>query len=186
MDYDELRKEISVYLNILYECKYRFDVYKKLKLNNDVVNNYPYSFIVIINSLLSSCIVKLNSIISNDNNKTISKLLINCKQNEKYVNKEELSKIIENTELLLNSNSDIIKKIRIWRDKNMAHSDSKYFGKTCEMLKEHAIINEDILLFLNSLIECIEKLYKLFRCNGRYDYSIKLEEDLNNLLEKIK
>ena len=187
MTLEALKNDITIYLNILYECKYMANIYKKLKINRDSINRYSYPFIVILNSLILSLCVKLNSIISNDNQKNIKKLLINCENNKKNVDSRKFQNIKDNIENLMIKNVDVLDNLKTWRDKNMAHSDSKYFGKLDDLLQDYPIVNDDLIDFVNLLSEGLKNLYELFRCNGgAYDCSKEIDIDLEKLFIKKK
>ena len=187
MTLEALKNDITIYLNILYECKYMANIYKKLKINSDSINRYSYPFIVILNSLILSLCVKLNSIISNDNQKNIKKLLINCESNKKNVDSRKFQNIKNNIENLMIKNVNVLDNLKTWRDKNMAHSDSKYFGKIDYLLQEHSIINDDLINFVNLLSESLKDLYELFSCNGgAYDCSKEIDIDLEELFIDIR
>ena len=186
MNLESLKKDITNYLNILYDCKYDINIYKALKVNNRVINLYSYPFIVILNSLVETCVVRLNSIIAFGNQKRISKLVTNCEHNKKYVADDNLDIVLNEINTILDKNKEMLNNIKTWRDKNLAHSDAKYFGKIEELFKDNPIINEELISFIDSLIFSIKELYKLFECNDAYDCSTEIEEDLDNFLNTIK
>ena len=186
MNLESLKKDITNYLNILYDCKYDINIYKALKANNNVINLYPYPFIVILNSWVETCVVRLNSIIAFGNQKRISNLITNCEHNKKYVAYDNLDIVLNEINTKLDKNKKLLNNIKTWRDKNLAHSDAKYFGKIEELFKDNPIINEELISFIDSLIFSIKELYKLFECNDAYDCSTEIEEDLDNFLNTIK
>lgn len=186
MNIDQLKDAITNYLKILYECKYNFNIYKTLKMNNETINSYFYPFVIILDSLIANCIIRLNSIISSKENKSIKKLMENCKNNKKYIANENLDQILNKLDELLENNEELVKKITTLRDKNLAHSDSKYFGKTEKIFEDNELINEKLIHFIEGLITNIKEISILYETNSIYDYSKEIDLDLENLLDVIK
>jgi hypothetical protein len=139
IDEKELDNEIYRYLINTFETQNSFALFKEIKLNagtgNDKVNNYPYCFQTIVDSLQYTFIMNLNKLLDINEEKNLFKLINMCRTNQnKFNDKDKLLEKLDQFEKYLSSKGTLIKNVKTLRDKFYAHSDKCYFKNPSELL----------------------------------------------------
>lgn len=190
IDEKQLDNQLHRYLLNVLDTQFFFILYKEIKLNagtkNDKVNNYPYCFQTIVASLQYTFIMSLNRLLDITENKNLFKLISMCRTNQnKFNDKDELLEKLNQFENYLKNKDNLIKEVKLLRDKIYAHFDRCYFTKPDELFKNINTTYDDIE---KTLLECfihIKGIYENLNSFPVHDWEKEIKKEVNVILGKI-
>ena len=174
-----LKKEIEVIMNNLYQIDKRYRLFKSLCSGDCyelICLKIPYSMKVVLNSLFDNTIIGLWKLLCDENEKsaTVYDVIRLYKTNRDFFKEKkyyyaidisigkrvridfkykDVQKSIAKLEDDLKNNKDIIKFIRKYRNKSLAHNDKKFKFDRKNKYSNKKILYTDIEKLINTLIE---------------------------------
>lgn len=189
---EETIVHIEKLLNEVVNVNSKFKLYKYIiERANDNLNELniaPGFFNLVLDSLISNVIITIAKIYepSNRSGGSISKLINKIEQSIKSIEDERINiELIKKHRNEIEKSKDVIKNLFVWRDKQYAHYDKKYF------LGENNL-SEDAKLTFGDIINLIEKAGAIL--NDYYSvltdkyYSIEAcnFDDVKKILDMLK
>lgn len=109
----------------------------------------------------------------------------NCKDEREPIKTAEYQSIIDKNQRELDTHKILIKRIKAWRDKLIAHIDKKYFNEPLAIYQDYQICNTEI----DQLIEAVSKILHehylyLFKADSRME--ILSEMDVDSVLNYVR
>lgn len=165
--FTDTKEELEILYREIYLAKCQYIIFEKLYDN--LLNNNPNDKLLItkkgiFDAVEYSVLLKLAKIYDIDKSRQSITLyhMLNKIQCEKELNKndEKIKKYVK--EKLENlQNDEIIRNIKVFRDKNIAHLDKDYKIGLKGIHKECDLTFNDIKILLNKAYEIIKILFKL-------------------------